>query len=181
MTISAHESKLAQRFTILDGDGDGYIQKSDLDAMAARVCERLVPGNRPAVASEIRAGYSELWRQLAEFSGGAERISAADWPGAMEAVLSDPARYDATVKRINVGVFHATDLDGNGHLDRNEVTLLLRTLGWEEPGRADAVFTALDLNGDGMVTLDEYLEVVHDFWTGDDADSPSSRLLGDLL
>jgi hypothetical protein len=52
-------------------------------------------------------------------------------------------------------VFDLFDLDGSGDIDRSELSVMLRKLGFEWQGVH--VFEAADTNGDGRVDYDEFL------------------------
>lgn len=55
--------------------------------------------------------------------------------------------------------FAKADTDGSGKLDRHEFEAAARSVtGFQEPGAADAVFKELDVDGDGVVSLDELVK-----------------------
>eukprot|EP01043_Picozoa_sp_COSAG02_P049344 COSAG02_NODE_4945_length_4803_cov_4.011267_2_plen_503_part_00 len=56
-------------------------------------------------------------------------------------------------------LFHQIDVDNDGSLDKDEIKRLVRGLGMQTDGASiDEIMSAMDPNGDGAVTLDEFLD-----------------------
>jgi hypothetical protein len=54
---------------------------------------------------------------------------------------------------------------------------VLAAFGVSEPD-ARYTFGRIDADGDGEITLDEWLEALHQFWTSTDPDAPGNTLFG---
>ena len=103
----------------------------------------------------------------------AARNSILDWSSTI-AVLQADAQREATDKQIikmmnafddmdsqNLRIlFHAVDLDGNGSLDRDEVTRLVRNVIQMDvsPAVIDLAFSEMDADGSGDVDEEEFIQ-----------------------
>ena len=63
-----------------------------------------------------------------------------------------------------VSQFKVIDEDGNGTLDKNEMTELMKSLGMEEaatPDKVQALINEVDQDGDGVVNLSEFFSMMN--------------------
>lgn len=63
-----------------------------------------------------------------------------------------------------VSQFKEIDEDGNGTLDKNEMTELMKSLGMEEaatPDKVQALIDEVDQDGDGVVNLSEFFTMMN--------------------
>ena len=66
--------------------------------------------------------------------------------------------------REYVTQFKKIDTDGNGTLDQDEMTELMKTLGMEggaEPEKVQALIDEVDEDGDGVVNLSEFFKMMN--------------------
>jgi len=109
---------------------------------ACTACEeaRSVAARVPELDSALDLSREELGRLREELAG-------LRLPGG-EAVVVVP-KDGKTIRRE--ALFHRIDLNGNGTVDRGEVLAVHRG------GDADALFSKLDGDGDGKVTMEEWM------------------------
>ena len=180
MLTDLQHAKLANRFQWLDADGDGQIQKNDIDLLVDRICKKFVPEDKSAEEAEIRAGYGQLWQQLIENCDADTdgRISKEEYLKAVESgILDNPLHYEESLGRALSALFKSLDSNGDGRIDRDEFLPLGSTFGLT-PEMVAMVFTKLDTDGDGEITLQEWEAAVRDFYLGDSPDTAGGSLFG---
>ena len=76
-------------------------------------------------------------------------------------------------------LFAGMDADGDGQITAAENRGWFEVFGLDVAG-APAVFAACDLNGDGFISRDEWLQLVEQFFYSDDPKAPGNTLFGVL-
>jgi Ca2+-binding EF-hand superfamily protein len=178
MTSMASEfqrRKVARVFDAMDVDGDGFLERSDFEALTARWTEErgCAPGTE---------GHDRLVRTM---MGWWETLLAAsdqnrDDKVTLDEVLAVVDRLgtmlDAVTKTAAV-MFEAIDENTDGWISAEEYRQLIQT--WT--GRATdtgEVFARLDLDGDGQLSNREFIELWTQFWVGDDPTQPGTWVFG---
>ncbi|MGP4102980.1 EF-hand domain-containing protein [Nonomuraea sp. KM90] len=179
MLTGFRRDKLARRFSQLDFDGDGQLQHDDLATMAARLCDGLVPADRPDLRAEFATAYDELWKALLG-SADADKDGKVSLEEYVTAVERDPARFEGSVRRIGMALFDSIDDDGSDVVDPQELFRLGSAFGLSRQ-ETDALFERLDRDGSGEIGSEEWLAAIRDFYYGDDPESAGSLLFGRVL
>jgi len=123
----------------MDANQDGYISLSEFISSVEK--------HSIQFASQELSGWTHLLESLLPGAGG-------EFGGAAQETLSDP------IRRIEV-LFNAADMDGSGDLQINELSIAMNSLGIHMSDVQLALFSeSIDMNGDGKITLDEFLKVI---------------------
>jgi hypothetical protein len=63
-------------------------------------------------------------------------------------------------KAVLVQLFNAVDTDNSGYIDKDELGVALSLLGfrWLKEKQIDGIFSRADVNGDGMISLEEFMD-----------------------
>jgi hypothetical protein len=63
-------------------------------------------------------------------------------------------------KAVLVQLFNAVDTDNSGYIDKDELGVALGLLGfrWLKEKQIDGIFSRADVNGDGMISLEEFMD-----------------------
>ncbi|MCD7465337.1 hypothetical protein HAX54_001054 [Datura stramonium] len=133
-------SELVQAFHMIDGDGDGKIQKEDLSAFLSRV------GSEPPSEEELVLLLNEVdvdgdgCISLEEFGA----ISSAFGPPACDGELRD--------------AFNFFDADHDGKITAEELFNVFRTIGDSRCTLEDCrrMIRGVDKNGDGFVCFEDF-------------------------
>jgi Ca2+-binding EF-hand superfamily protein len=98
MEISAFlDKKLAQRFRTYDNDGDGYIEREDVELAAKRTGEEFGLAPDAAARQRLTQLLLELWQHLATVDDADTdgKISEAEYKAAFAAgLLETPETFD---------------------------------------------------------------------------------------
>ncbi|MET8755543.1 EF-hand domain-containing protein [Streptomyces sp. NPDC004667] len=144
-------------FTMLDADGDGVITRGEYLARVDRAAAACGRDPQHPLVGAARAAHEEVFRQMDANGDGAVTLEEySGWAG--------HDAFEESCRPALGSLFDLADLDGDGHLTRDEFTLLRTATGNSSRGAA-AAFTALDPGGAGTVHRSTYLAAIHDYLT----------------
>ncbi|MCG6956955.1 MAG: hypothetical protein LJF04_13275 [Gemmatimonadetes bacterium] len=179
MLSDLQKKKLTRYFRVYDVDDDGCIALQDFERVVENV--RMLHGlgeNSPRHRA-LKEGYLHRWEALrksadVDHDGG---VDLDEWLGYWDEVLSDEARYEAEVAAVTDRLIDIFDDDGDGMLGADEFCNFYGVYGLKST-LARQVFMDLDLDGDGVVTRGELLEMAHQFYRSDDPAARGNQLFG---
>jgi Ca2+-binding EF-hand superfamily protein len=171
--------KLPKMFALNDNNGDGVITRDDFEE-AARVLARfrgLEPGT-PEYGDMYRTIMSR-WDHLRETcdADGDNRVTLQEWLAYWDKVLATTGEYERVGKPFSVVVARTLDQDGDGRISPTEYARWISRWGVDEQAAQDC-FGRLDLNGDGYLSVDEFVTLVAQYFQSSDPSSPGNWLLG---
>jgi Ca2+-binding EF-hand superfamily protein len=175
MVSEFQRRKVAAVFGAMDVNGDGYLERSDFEALAARWTEERGHGPGSEGHDRLTALTTRWWELLLAASGNDDRIPLDEAP----ALVDRLATMLETLGNTAAAMFEAVDENADGWISADEYHRLIQT--WI--GRAidtDEVFARLDLDGDGQLSNREFIELWTQFWAGDDPDEPGTWVFGKL-
>ena len=151
------------RFMLFDVDGNGYLEQNDYESLAHRLAEGFgVPMSSPR-GQAVLDGSLALWHELLRCTDadGDQRISLEEFRFAVRAgALRDREGLDAAIVPAARAVLDLCDADSDGELDRDDLTRLLTLCGLPA-GQAGEIFTELDADGSGSLSLSELTGALH--------------------
>jgi Ca2+-binding EF-hand superfamily protein len=179
MLSDLKKRKLTRYFRVYDVDDDGRIARPDFERVVENVRMLHGMGDNSPGHRALLAGYLRRWEALrasadADSDGG---VDLDEWLAYWDAVLSDEGRYQAEVASVTDRLFELFDSDADGALGADEFCNFYGVYGLKSD-LAREVFADLDLDGDGVVTREELVEMAHQFYRSDDPDAPGNRLFG---
>jgi len=183
MLTDFQKHKLSWYFHILDIDKNGFIEKQDWDSLAENLCAlRGIPFGTDAHA-EVMKVVGTVWENTKAFCGVGDdgRITLEEWLDFEEAkaVNCDDDWYDGYVNKIVRGVFDAFDDNGDGKWSLKEWTQLYAA--WRvEPRMAPHAFSKIDRDGNGYISIDEFILCVKEFHQSNDPKAPGNWLFGEI-
>ncbi|MDH6703769.1 uncharacterized protein (DUF2236 family)/Ca2+-binding EF-hand superfamily protein [Kitasatospora sp. MAA19] len=163
---------------VLDQTGDGFITVHDLRAMAHNVCWQLDLDE--AAEARVYEAFDGWWEQLrvAMDANGDGQVSREEFVAATLAGCDrDPAYLEQGLLPALRAVFTAADTDGSGFLEADEYRAVFggpRV----HPAELSHGFRQLDVDGDGRITMEEFLHGFTEFFTARADSTPGSQLLG---
>lgn len=171
MASDLQRRKVSGVFRAMDADKDGFLEKSDFEALTARWV-RIREGAGEARLSAIMMGWWETLLAASDLDRDNEVtldevLLVVQRLGEMTDVVAGTAR----------AMFEAIDEDVDGKISAAEYHQLIEA--WAgEPTDTDEIFPLLDLDGDGYLSEDEFTELWTEFWAGDDENSPGTLVFG---
>ncbi|MFI1979616.1 EF-hand domain-containing protein [Streptomyces wedmorensis] len=175
MASEFQRDKLVNMFRAFDADGNGYLDRSDFEALAERW--RGLPRVRPG--SELAARVDSVmlgWWDLLAAHVDTDGDGMVDLDELLAMVDLLPTMREAVAATAET-VFDAVDENGDGRISPAEHRGLVDT--WHgESVDVDGVFDHLDQDGDGYLDRPEFTELWIRFWTSDDPAEPGNLLCG---
>lgn len=173
MASELQRRKTAVVFSAMDVDSNGFLDRADFAALTARWTENrgLAPDSEQADRlSSIMMGW---WEALLAASDSDERVTLDEVLRVVDHLAQDPEPVVATA----TAMFEAIDENGDGRIDAAEYRQLIET--WNGTATdTDEIFHLLDLDGDGHVSEDEFVELWTEFWAGDNANAAGTWVFG---
>lgn len=182
MPTALQNSKLTKRFQLLDLNGDGYIAEDDYTQMITRLLESTGQHRGAELGRAIEERLLHWWWRLREAMDvdGDGRVSFEEYIHAVDsAVLQQDEAFRKHGRPAMEALAAAADRDGDGYLTVGEYVGLLTA--WRVPSaEAEWVFHALDADGDGQLSREEFHRAAEEFFTGDNASAVSNEFWGAL-
>jgi juvenile hormone diol kinase len=154
-----------------DADRDGAIEESDYEVAAGRIAG--LGGLKPN-STEYEQLHSQLvnggWQLMRQFdSNGDGRVTVEEALKGFDALHADPQRYREVIVEPAYSSFDLIDTDHDGRITAEEHRAYLIALSVDE-ATAETAFEHLDLNGDGFLSREEFVQLIDEFYTSDDPD-----------
>ncbi|MBB5956055.1 Ca2+-binding EF-hand superfamily protein [Saccharothrix tamanrassetensis] len=173
MASDLQKRKGAIVFSAMDANDDGYLERSDFEALT----DRWVAIRGDSGEARLRDLMMGWWETLLAASDqDRDRKVTLD---ELLTVMDNLGTMLDLVVATAESMFEAVDEDGDGEISAEEYSWMIRA--WtnaETP--TDAAFARLDLNGDGHISKGEFARHWVEFWAGDDADAPGSHVFGEV-
>lgn len=174
MASDFQRRKVAGVFAAMDADGDGFLERDDFEALAARWTGLRAWMQDSDDYQQMRETMMNWWKTVLSNSdaGHDQRVSLD------QAILSvDRLAESADVIGTANAMFDAIDDNSDGKISEEEYRQVVT--GWKgSDADTGDIFPRLDLDGDGFITREEFAIHWHEFWTGDDDSSPSQFIFG---
>ena len=185
MLSELQKRKLTVVFNTYDTDGNGVLEEQDF---VQRVAKVVAPRNAEPGSPTYDWAYNKWMKEWGRLQRLADvnqdnKVSLDEWFAFHERELQlerpqlpywrNPEEDGLTFTEF---IFDIVDLDDNGKISWKEYSLFLHAYGidWD---LHQEIFQKLDLNGDGVLSKDEWVVLLNQFF-GDDPDAPGNWHLG---
>ncbi|MFZ9045511.1 MAG: hypothetical protein ACO2ZZ_06565 [Cyclobacteriaceae bacterium] len=181
MLSTFQKEKLTHYFRILDYDNNEVIEKGDFTAIAENLCVLL----NFKEDSEDYDRYMQLlgdnWAVFRKAVGKEDKEQATleEWLefAGSHLVNGSDAFFDDYVKQTTREIFECFDVNNDKYIALDEYIDLF--MAYHIPVRHSAKsYIKLDLNQDDLLSLEELLKAVDEFFRSDDKDAPGNWLFG---
>jgi len=180
MLTDLQKRKLTAQFRLNDLSENGYMERTDFERYAARICQSLGLAPGSAEYDMVQAQTVQSWdnEQLKAFDAdGDGRISLEEHIASYDVSLNNPEMFQQLTVQYTQNVFGLWDQDHDGKLSVDEYAKLLWCYGGQDQDARNA-FRHLDRDADGYLDVDEIVKAVEEFYLSDDPDAPGNWLLG---
>ncbi|MFE2287619.1 EF-hand domain-containing protein [Streptomyces sp. NPDC059443] len=184
MTTDLLDRKLDRAFAHMDVNGDQVIDEHDIIGLGSRLLSALGEPATSPKATQVMGGLVDFWQELfTELDVDRDgKVTPQEYKQGMTRLYQGGgAAYDRSFRPMVQAMLLVVDTDGDGRISTEEfhkAQLAFDTkLNRED---ADVLFARIDTNHDGFLSVDELLDAVREYYTGDDEDAPGNLLFGEL-
>ncbi|XVS62222.1 EF-hand domain-containing protein [Actinosynnema sp. CA-299493] len=172
--------KYRQWFKGADVDGDGVITREDVRLMGERYIAARGDASESETARRLTDGLDAFWASVIApmDQDGDGKVDLREMTEGFRQALADPTLYPHQVGPVGDCYFDLIDLDGDDRVDQAEFGEIFGLAGNVSPEDCAAVFDALDVDGSGGLSRDEFHQALAEFFYGDNPDAPATHLFG---
>ena len=181
------EIKAKYHFGLIDKDNNGYIEIGDVMREMAMIAELTGLEEGSSKYETLKANQLGWWEHIVQVGdkNQDERISFEEWIQFEEELFTaialaagqTPNEPLEALKESGRFWFEIADADGNGEISQAEHKNILVAWGGKEE-EAASCFQKLDLNGDGVISKDEFVKAMNEFFLSNDPEAPGNYLFG---
>ncbi|MFS8095744.1 EF-hand domain-containing protein [Lentzea alba] len=165
MASDLQRRKVTVVFRAMDANGDGYLDESDFRALTARWVA--LRGGDEELLSQVMMGW---WATLQAIAGN-DKVTVDNVLSIVDALPKTPEAVTSTADAM----FAAVDENRDDYISGDEyATMIAAWLGYD--GVLD--FAALDFDGDGKLSREEFADLWFEFWAGDNAEAAGTYVFG---
>jgi Ca2+-binding EF-hand superfamily protein len=169
MTTAVKNERLELRFDKWDRNGNGRIERSDLEAEARRILEAFGESPSTPQGRALVESFTSTFEYLAE-RAGVGRDGALDRRQFTEVIEAEvfkggDAGFGRVVRPMIQGILNVCDTDGDGEVSPDEFAKWLQAAGVSR-AKAEESFRLIDTNGNGSLTVDELVAAVKAYHFG---------------
>ena len=179
MLTDIQTRKLTKLFSLYDANRDGVLVQQDFSALAMRLTKLRQDLHASPQHAQILAHLNQDWQCLCAAADQDHDacITLDEWLAYYDQVLDDMKLYASRVIALVTLLFDAFDQDNDGHINEHEWIRLLSVFN-VLPIYASSIFLNLDVNQDGVLTEDEVLTLIHDFFYLHEPSAPANFMFG---
>ncbi|MDP9867535.1 MULTISPECIES: EF-hand domain-containing protein [Streptosporangium] len=179
MAVGTAARKSDHWFKLVDVNGDGTIQRNDLQALGERMLKHFRHDKTSPEGRRLTEAYERCWTIMAEAmdTDKNQAVSQEEFRSYM-AGNAKKENADDLLRPITDAEFAVADLDNDGHLSPSEYAELLRAMGLSDVDAQQGA-ASIDTNRDGRISSEEYFRACRDFFAGsDDLNKRTSQVFG---
>jgi Ca2+-binding EF-hand superfamily protein len=171
------QHRIDSTFAHYDVNGNGVIELADVYALANRLLQAFGEPASSERGRELVEAYDRFWEMLVAHCDADRdgRIGPEEYRDAMIEAFVDHGPFDADLLEIVQSLLAIMDTNGDGRVDAAEFGVLLKARGLGEAD-CELAFVHLDTDGDGAISVQEYIAAVRDYYTNPAEDTPGSWL-----
>ncbi|MFE3432264.1 EF-hand domain-containing protein [Streptomyces sp. NPDC059171] len=167
MDSAEYERKIAHRFAAFDQDGNGYIDRADFNAAAARLLAEFGTTARCDKGQALYTGAEAFWQGMAGIADvdGDQRVTREEFAGgAVKRLRDSPERFAEIARPFLRAVIAVADGGNDGRASVPDVERALRVLG-ASPEIAGVAAQSLDTDRDGKVAEGDVVSALAVYFT----------------
>lgn len=169
--------KMRTLHRILDVNRDGVISFDDFNLLAKRFND--LGHLTPEVAAEFNEVLKQTWEEQFGEITKYNLVTAEQFLVDLHHRLNDK-KMAKRLGRFLPYLFKAVDYDHTGHLDLEQYKLFFRCLGLSDENAAIS-FAVIDKNGDGQVSMKEFVHLGRQYFLTEDETKISKMFWGPLI
>jgi len=178
MLGTIQKTNLNRVFDTLDVTSTGHLDASDFQTLAQRM-RALRPDMDQQTQKDIDQAFTDWWETFRDATDTDTdgQISRDEFIGAVDRGLQNDPAYVERMVHVSQVTFRAADIEGNGRLTPEQVERLYHAFGVNTAYSSDT-FARIDSNGDGSVTIEEYVQAAREVYLSNDPTAPGAVMFG---
>lgn len=182
------EQKLEHKFHLLDVNGNGVLEAADFERVVEVLAEERNWSEGHPRYAQLAKTNQELWQVLFDFCGGEEdgTVTMDDWFDFHANAIYYERRIghempgmERTLERMSEFFHELLDSNGDGVVTEADYVEFLAAHGLEEEVAA-ASFIHMDRNADGLLSKQEVLLLIREFYFSEETQAPGNWFFGCL-
>jgi len=171
------ETKMRTFFRRYDADGDGIVTVKDYDRLSDTYAQ--IGKLDEVKAKQVRNKIVKIWYDYFEADSENGQITEQIFVDSIRA--RDNPKVIETSTQFHGLFFDLIDLSGDGIIQKAEYEIFCKVFGIHDEEVIDQCFKALDTNGDGQLSYEEFTHAGSEYFTRGDESLPSKYLYGPLI
>ena len=177
MLTELQRRKMTRFFHVYDINNSGFIEENDYKNIAKNFARLRGLSRGSEAYRRLHIKFNFVWEYMQKFGdpNNDYAISLAEFLEYADSLLE--GNYAAIEGSTGSFLFELIDGDGDGKITLDEFLEFYEaynideTMAWE-------IFGKLDLNGDSVISAEEFAQLGYDFHYSDDPDSPANWFFG---
>lgn len=182
MLTEIQRKKISHLFDVLDINKNGSLQLDDFVSVSEEIIGQLGIDEQSRRAKLLRLKANRLFIQFVIDTDQTDMsISLVDWMRFFDNALVDPKENGplrSYIFRTTFHLFSLFDLNNDKHISIEEYSNMLSVYKIS-PEHCERSFKQLDENDDLVISSDELVNGLNDYFTSSDPDAPGNMIFGD--
>ncbi|MFY0626562.1 MAG: EF-hand domain-containing protein [Reichenbachiella sp.] len=181
MEDTYRKNKFSHLFNILDFDHDGLLQASDFKNLGDNIATFRCLEYPSEIEGLILTRGEQFWQRIQEYLSNQpiKRCNLNNWLGFLNDLTdpNKPERFHSLVKKSVDDIFLIYDVNKDNFISKHDFLCLFVSLRVEIK-QADECFRQLDLNGDQLISREEMILAIMQFFVSEDKEKTGNLIFG---
>ena len=182
MLTSFQRAKIPNLFKVFDMDNDGNINQRDVIRIVNAVSTKRGWQNGKGEYTSLYNNFISIWKDLLSIAdkNNDDQISLEEFLNFYGQILQNEFEYRKMLEGLGKTIFSTFDTDSDGNLSLSEYQDFYKVMGLESDF-ATAIYHHLDLDQNGIISIQELIKLLDQFFFSQDKNAPGNLLFGPIV